>query len=97
VAANAAEGGTGASGGNGGNGFGGGLFIDAGTTGTVLSSVIAGNKAEGGAAGNGGSSGQGVGGGVYNVGTFDLDAASVIHGNHACTSNDNVFGPITPI
>jgi hypothetical protein len=94
---NTAQGGAGASGGNGGNGFGGGLFIDAGASDTVLSSVITNNQADGGAAGTGGSAGQGIGGGVYNLGTFDLDAASVIHHNHASTSNDDVFGPITPI
>jgi hypothetical protein len=97
ITANSADGGAGASGGNGGNGFGGGLFIDAGTTATVLSSVIVANQANGGAAGAGGSAGQGIGGGVYNLGTFLLDAASIIRRNHASTSNDDVFGPITPI
>ena len=63
----------------------------------VLTSVIAGNQADGGAADAGGSTGQGVGGGVYNLGAFDLDAASLIVLNDASTSNDNVFGPITPI
>jgi hypothetical protein len=92
--ANAADGGAGASGGNGGNGDGGGLFIDANATATVLTSVIAGNLAEGGA---GSTAGQGVGGGVYNLGTFYLDSASIIAGNHASTSNDNVYGTITPI
>jgi hypothetical protein len=38
-----------------------------------------------------------VGGGVYNLGTFDLDAVSLIADNHASTSNDDVFGIITPI
>jgi hypothetical protein len=96
VTTNEAEGGAGASGGSGGNGFGGGLFNDAGATATVRTSVIAGNQADGGA-GAGGSAGQGIGGGVYNLGTFDLDAASIIEGNDASTSNDDVFGPITPI
>jgi hypothetical protein len=59
--------------------------------------VIAGNQADGGAAGAGGSVGQGIGGGVFNLGTFFLDAASLILGNDASTSDDNVFGPITPI
>jgi hypothetical protein len=97
IMANEVLGGSGGSGGNGGNGFGGGLFIDAGTTITVLSSVIAGNEADGGAAGTGASAGQGIGGGVFNLGTFFLDAASIIFGNEASTSDDNVFGPITPI
>jgi hypothetical protein len=38
-----------------------------------------------------------VGGGVYNLGTFFLDAASTVDHNHASTSNDDVFGPITPV
>jgi hypothetical protein len=59
--------------------------------------VITGNQANGGEGGAGGSDGQGVGGGVYNLGTFDLDAASIIIGNHASTSNDNIFGPVTPV
>jgi hypothetical protein len=94
---NAAQGGAGASGSTGGNGQGGGLFFDGGTTATVGASVIIGNLADGGAAGTGGSAGQGMGGGVYNLGTFFLDTASIILGNHAATSNDNVFGPITPL
>jgi hypothetical protein len=57
--------------------------------------MIVGNRSDGGDAGAGGSDGQGVGGGVYNLGTFDLDVASIIVGNHASTSDDNVFGPIT--
>jgi hypothetical protein len=97
VAANAADGGAGAAGDNGGNGEGGGLFNDTGATTTVLTSAIVGNQADGGDAGAGGSDGQGVGGGVYNLGTFDLDAASIVLGNHASTSDDNVFGPITPL
>jgi hypothetical protein len=35
--------------------------------------------------------------GVFNLGTFFLDAASIILGNAASTSNDNVFGPVTPL
>jgi hypothetical protein len=97
VTENEADGGTGASGGNGGNGFGGGVFIDAGASARVITSLIIGNQADGGAAGTGGSAGQGVGGGVFNLGTFFLDAASILLGNDASTSNDNVFGPITPI
>jgi hypothetical protein len=83
--------------GNGGNDFGGGFFIDAGATATVLTSAIVDNRAEGGAAVVGETAGQGVGGGVYNLGTFVLDAVSIILGNHASTSNDNVVGSITPI
>jgi hypothetical protein len=38
-----------------------------------------------------------VGGGVYNLGMFFLDAASVIRRNHASTSDDDIFGSITPL
>ena len=95
--ANVAQGGAGAIGGDGDDGQGGGLFIDAGATTTVLTSVLSGNQADGGAAGVGGSVGQGVGGGVYNLGTFNLDAVSLIFANMASTGNNNVFGPITPV
>jgi hypothetical protein len=83
--------------GSGGNGQGGGLFVDAGTTATVRMSLITGNGAIGGTAGAGGTPGQGVGGGVYTLGTFDLDSFSLVFANHATTSNNNVFGTITPI
>jgi hypothetical protein len=97
VTLNQATGGVGGSGASGGNADGGGLFIDAGTSGTLLSSAIIANQATGGAAGSGGSAGQGVGGGAYNLGTLDVDALSIIFANLASTSNNNVFGPITPI
>jgi hypothetical protein len=32
-----------------------------------------------------------VGGGVYNLGTFLFDLATVIHHNHASTSNDDIY------
>jgi hypothetical protein len=97
VGGNGGAGGAGGIGGNGGDGQGGGLFNDTGATATVTTSTIVGNQAQGGDAGDGGSAGQGIGGGVYNLGTFELDAASIVVGNHASTSNDNVFGPITPV
>jgi hypothetical protein len=33
-----------------------------------------------------------MGGGIYNLGTFLFDVTTVITGNHASTSNDDVFG-----
>jgi hypothetical protein len=33
----------------------------------------------------------GIGGGIYNLGTFTFDAFTVIKGNHASTSNDDIF------
>jgi hypothetical protein len=97
ITLNQAVGGSGGSGASGGNGEGGGLFIDAGMTGTVQSSAIVANLASGGAGGSEGSAGQGLGGGAYNLGTLDVDALSIIFANLASTSNNNLFGPITPI
>jgi hypothetical protein len=94
VRASAANGGTGATGDN---GFGGGIFLDTGATATALSREILNNQADGGIAAPGGVDGQGVGGGVYNLGAFFLDASSMIADNHASSSNDDVFGPVTPI
>jgi hypothetical protein len=42
-------------------------------------------------ANSGGSGGQGVGGGVYSLGTFTFDVTTVIDGNHASTSNNDIF------
>jgi hypothetical protein len=42
-------------------------------------------------AGEGGGDGQGIGGGVYNLGTFDFDAATLVALNHASDSNDDLF------
>jgi hypothetical protein len=91
-----AVGGNGGLGGNGGNGFGGGVFVGA-TVGTitpslaVTGSTITNNHAMGGAGKGGGAFGLGVGGGVYNLGTFTFDALTDIEGNHASTSNDDIF------
>ncbi len=89
---NLAQGGTGGAGANGGNGFGGGAFVGTSTTLVVAQSVIAGNDANGGGGSGGGGNGLGEGGGVYTIGTFADDASTVIKGNHASTSGDNI-GP----
>jgi hypothetical protein len=89
---NQAIGGAGGSGSKGGNGTGGGLSVLAGSSAAVSTSIIVANQAQGGAAGAGGTKGSGVGGGVYNLGTFTFDAFAVINGNHASTSNDDIFG-----
>jgi hypothetical protein len=44
-----------------------------------------------------GDGGDGVGGGIYNVGTFETDKMSNVHGNKASTSDNNVFGALTPL
>jgi hypothetical protein len=56
-------------------------------------SIVTENRASGGDSGAGGSDGEGIGGGVYNLGVFDFDALTLIFGNHASTSHDDVFDP----
>jgi hypothetical protein len=96
ISNNVAVGGNGGHGGNGGNGSGAGVFVGA-TEGaitpslTVSASTITNNHAMGGAGNGGGAFGLGVGGGVYNLGSFTFDAFTDITGNHASTSNDDIF------
>jgi hypothetical protein len=68
--------------GSGNSGLGGGVFIDTGTTLTLSASRVTRNIAAG---------SPGVGGGVYDLGTFIFDKKTVITGNRASTSNDNIF------
>jgi hypothetical protein len=98
---NQATGGVGGLGGNGGNGQGGGIWngtpnpsTNTPSTLNVRRSTIVGDRADGGAAGVGGSDGQGAGGGIYIIpgGTVCVDQRSVIGGNEASTSDDDVFG-----
>jgi hypothetical protein len=91
LAANQAVGGAGGSGNSGGASLGGGLSILTSCSASVSASTVNANTAQGGAAGVGGSSGQGIGGGVYDQGLFTFDLSTVIEGNHASTSNDDVF------
>jgi hypothetical protein len=86
--ANVAQGGAG---GTGGNGLGGGAYNDTFTTLTVTYSTVTLNDADGRQGKHGGTDGEGIGGGVYNLGTFTFDVFTVIKGNHASTSNDNIF------
>ncbi len=66
---------------------------------SVTHSTITDNRASGGAAGDGGSAGSGIGGGLYLEagGSVCLDAFTIAHlfGNHASTSDDDVFGNFT--
>jgi hypothetical protein len=83
----------------GGNGLGGGIFNGNTQPGfalpilTVTNSRIIGNQATGGQGSDGGTDGQGIGGGVYNLGSFDFGALTLIFDNHASTSDDDVFDP----
>jgi hypothetical protein len=69
--------------GAGGAGLGGGAYNDATSSLTLTTTSVTSNHANG---------QPGIGGGVYNLGTFTVDALTVITGNHASTSNDDVFG-----
>ena len=96
---NSALGGQGGAGGNGGDGWGGGLANLLGATLSVTASTVTGNHANGGSGSGGGSDGQGIGGGVYfATGTtvcLDTDTVANIFGNHASTSNNDIFGVYT--
>jgi hypothetical protein len=96
---NSATGGVGADGQNGGDGLGGGLYNDRTSTLTVIQSTVTGNYAFGGAAGSGGIDGQGIGGGAYfadgGIVCLDFFTQTNIAGNHASTSDANIFGSYT--
>ena len=67
----------------GGAGLGGGASNDATSTLELTDSSVTRNQANG---------SPGIGGGVYNLGTFTFDALTVIAGNEASTSDDEI-GP----
>jgi hypothetical protein len=93
---NLAEGGAGGSGGNGGNGLGGGVYVASGTA-CINHTSITENQAVGGAAGKHGSAGQGIGGGIYIAASATAgEVDTIITGNFASTSNDDVFGVFKP-
>ncbi len=73
---------------NGVNALGGGIYNDGSFT--LTQSNVNANRAIG-------DGGDGVGGGIYNVGTFETDKMSNVHGNKASTSDNNVFGALTPL
>jgi hypothetical protein len=93
VADNLALGG-GGSAGNGSNGQGGGIFVDAHAALTLTGDTVADNQAIGGAGAAGFSIGKGQGGGIYIAtgGSACADEATVINGNSASTSNNDIFG-----
>ena len=102
-------GGSSGAGGDGGDGLGGAIDNAGPTSGpagslpgaalALTDTLIIANLAQGGDAGEGvagGSSGQGVGGGLYlaSGGTATLKK-TVVTGNQASTSNDNIYGSYT--
>jgi hypothetical protein len=101
IANNQAFGGQGLAGSDGGNGLAGGIYnygqstsVGTAATLTVLNSTITANEASGGAAVAGGNAGLGQGGGFYldAGGIACVDLFTIISGNHASTSDDDVFG-----
>jgi hypothetical protein len=96
VAHNLAIGGDAGAGGDGGNGLGGGIYVDALSILTLTAATDESNHANGGAGSLGGSDGQGVGGGLYVApgATACADLLTAIFGNHASSSNDDVFGTL---
>ena len=96
IVGNTVQGGTAGSGAVGGDGLGGGLFVGSGTA-TLKGVLVSGNQAQGGADSQGTTTGQGLGGGVYvdpsAIVTADLQ--TLIVGNRASKSNNDVWGTIT--
>jgi hypothetical protein len=93
---NVAQGGTAGSSAQGGDGLGGGLYAASGTV--VLEAVLAiGNQAQGGVDGQGNTTGNGLGGGVYvdPRASATADLQTLIAGNQASKSNNDVWGTIT--
>ena len=80
----------------GGDGLGGGIFVGSGTA--VLQGVLVnGNQAQGGVDSQGNTTGQGLGGGVYvdPLASATVDMQTLIAGNQASMSNNDVWGTIT--
>jgi hypothetical protein len=76
--------------------LGGGIYVASGTA--VLQGVlVSGNQAQGGTDGNGNTTGQGLGGGVYvdPSASATMDMQTLIAGNQASKSNNDVWGTIT--
>lgn len=93
VTDNLAQGADGSAG-NGGNGLGGGLFVDAHANLTLKGDTVTGNQAIGGIGAVGFINGKGQGGGIYIAagGSACADDATIIEGNSASTSDDDIFG-----
>ncbi|MFO0843655.1 MAG: right-handed parallel beta-helix repeat-containing protein [Gemmataceae bacterium] len=99
VVGNLARGGAGGAGGDGGSAKGGAIYSDWYTTLTLSHTLVATNQAQGGSAGAGGSAGVGVGGGLYITpnAMARRDAWTIILGNRASTSNNDVLGSLVVI
>ena len=81
----------------GGEGLGGGIFVGSGTA-MLQGVLVSGNQAQGGVDSQGNTTGNGLGGGVYvdPSASATEDMQTLITGNQASTSNNDVWGTITP-
>ena len=98
VIGNVAQGGTEGSSAVGGDGLGGGIFVGAGTG--MLQGVLAsGNQSQGGTDSQQNTTGNGLGGGVYvdPSASATADMQTLIAGNQASKSNNDVWGTITMV
>ena len=105
-AADDGKGGKGGSSGTGGDGLGGAIYNAGpydqygeslpGATLSLTSAIVLGNLAQGGDTANGGTGGQGIGGGLYlAIGSTTTLSKTLVTGNFASTSNNNIYGTYT--
>ena len=98
IIGNVAQGGTEGSSAVGGDGLGGGLFVGSGTV-VLEAALVSGNQSQGGVDSQQNTTGNGLGGGVY-VDPTPLCrpmTATLISGNQATKSNNDVWGTITMV
>jgi hypothetical protein len=98
IMGNTAQGGTAGSSFVGGDGLGGGLFVGGGTM-ALKAVLVSGNQAQGGAGSQGNPDGRGLAGGVYvdPSASATMDTATLIAGNRASKSDNDVWGPINTV
>jgi hypothetical protein len=96
IIGNVAQGGTEDSSAAGGDGLGGGIFVGSGTA-TLQEELVSGNQAQGGVDSQQNTTGNGLGGGVYvdSSATATADVQTLIAGNQASKSNNDVWGTLT--
>jgi hypothetical protein len=96
IVGNTAQGGTEGSSAVGGNGLGGGLWLGSGTA-VLKATLVSSNQAQGGTDSQGNTTGQGIGGGVYvdPSASATADMQTLITGNQASKSNNDVWGTLT--
>jgi hypothetical protein len=98
IVGNVVQGGTAGSSAQGGDGLGGGLFAGSGTV-ALEAVLVSGNQAQGGVDSQQNTTGQGLGGGVYvdPSASATADMQTLIAGNQASKSNNDVWGTITVV